>query len=189
MTKWLPVARSTASGRYPSVVVGVGGVTGQSPGAPIPYPSAAQSRRRVIAHELGHGIAEAAHAADPGVFTAFDRAVGWHDGSLYDVQARGVAAALAAGTAPPASALITAADWNSPAHGEQPMTLYSVIGGPGEDLAESVMAFVYEPALLRTRSPARFAFLQARRATLVRQLVPMPPVGDFPVPEGATRVA
>jgi hypothetical protein len=189
MTKWLPVARSTTSGRYPMVAVGVGGLTGQSPGAPIPFPSRAESQRRTIAHELGHGVAEAAHAVEPGVFDAWNRAVGWHNGSLYDVQASGVTAALAAGTAPPASALITVNDWNSPAHGEQPMTDYAVSGGPAEDFAESVMAFVYEPALLRGRSPARYAFMQARRTTLIPQLVPLPPVGDFPVPRGETRVA
>jgi hypothetical protein len=114
MTKWLPVARSTTSGRYPMVVVGVGGVTGQSPGAPIPSPSRAESQRRVIAHELGHWIAEVAHAVDSGVFDAWNRAVGWHQSSLYDVQAPGVSKALEPPpTAPPASALITVNDWNS----------------------------------------------------------------------------
>ncbi len=189
-TKWLPVARSTTRGRYPSVVMGVGGVTGQSPGAPIPYPTRSESERRIIAHELGHGIAEAAAAVDPQVFVAWGREVGWFQGSLFDVQAPGVRAALQAGTAPPAAALITQADWNSPAHGEQPLTDYAVTGGPGEDFAESVMALVYEPELLRTRSPARYAFLQARRGNLLPQLVPLPPVGDFPTPSrGDTRVA
>ena len=160
VTKGLPVARSTTSGRYPMVVLGVAGVPGQSPGAPIPAPSRDESQRRVVAHELGHGIAEAAEALDPHVFDAWNLAVGWQKGSLYDVQAPGVKAALAAPTAPPASALITVDDWNSPAHGEQPMSDYAVSGGPSEDFAESVMAFVYEPALLNSRSPARYAFFR-----------------------------
>lgn len=189
VTKGLPVARSTTSGRYPMVVLGVVGVPGQSPGAPIPAPSRDESQRRVVAHELGHGIAEAAEALDPHVFDAWNLAVGWQKGSLYDVQAPGVKAALAAPTAPPASALITVDDWNSPAHGEQPMSDYAVSGGPSEDFAESVMAFVYEPALLNSRSPARYAFFNARRTTLLPQLVPLPQVGDFPVPKGETRVA
>lgn len=189
LTKWLPAARSTTSGRYPMVVIGVGGVPGQSPGAPLPVPSREESQRRVIAHELGHGIAEAAQAVDPRVFDAWNLAVGWRNNSLYDVKDAGYIAALKAGTAPPASALITVNDWNSPAHGEQPMSDYAVSGGPSEDFAESVMAFVYEPALLSSRSPARYAFLQARRTTLLPQLVPLPQVGDFPVPTGDTRVA
>lgn len=189
MTKWLPAARSTTAGRYPRVIVGVGGVTGQTPGAPIALPTAAESGRRTMIHELGHGIAEAAHAADPTVFVRFNQAVGWQNGSLYDVQAAGVSAALAAGTPPPASARITVDDWNSPAHGEQPMTDYAVSGGPGEDFAESVMAFVSAPALLRSRSPARFAFMQALAAAALPQLVPMPLTGGFPAPTGATRVA
>ena len=69
------------------------------------------------------------------------------------------------------------------------MTDYAVSGGPGEDFAESVMAYVYDPALLRSRSPARHGFLHARSLTLLPQLLPMPPVGDFPMPSGEKRVA
>jgi hypothetical protein len=69
------------------------------------------------------------------------------------------------------------------------MSDYAVAGGPGEDFAESVMAYVYSPELLRARSPARYDFLAARRTTLLPQLVPMPPIGDFNVPRGETRLA
>jgi hypothetical protein len=190
--KWLPAARSTAAGPYPNVGLAVTKVRGQSPGAPIPYAPDAQSTRRNIAHELGHGLGEAALAHDPGAFRDFRMAVGWTEGSpelLYDVQAPGVASALASTppSTPPASALITINDWNSPAHGEQPLTAYAVEGGAGEDFAESVMALVYEPALLRARSPVRHAFLTQRLASWLSRLVQSPPIGDFPEPSERVR--
>jgi uncharacterized protein DUF4157 len=190
--KWLPAARSNVAGTYPPVVVGVGGVPGQSPGAPLPLPTREQSERRILAHELGHGLAEAAMAADPATFDAFRAAAGWtltNPPELYDVQAPGVAAAIAARTPPPASARITEDSWNSPTLREQPLTNYSVAGGPGEDFAEAVMAFVHAPELLRSRSPARHGFLAARLDRWLPHLIRLPQVGDFPSPEGVRRVA
>lgn len=192
MDTWLPVARSNVAGRYPQVVIGIGGVRGQTPGAPLPYPTREQSERRVLAHELGHGLAEAAMSADPRTFADFRRAVGWTAAQapeLYDVQAAGVGAALAAGTSPPASARITEDNWNSPSLGEQPLTHYAVSGGPAEDFAESVMALVYAPDLLRARSPARYTFLTSRLARWLPALIQLPQIGDFPLPRGDQRVA
>jgi hypothetical protein len=192
--KWLPAARSNAAGNYPSVpVIAVGGVPGQSPGAPIPYPTREQSVQRIVSHELGHGLAEAAMAQNPDTFRDFWQAVGWTAGEpaeLYDVQAAGVAAAL--GSTPPGTpapaARITVDDWNSPAHREQPLTHYAVAGGPAEDFAESVMALVHAPALLQARSPARHRFLTQRlSAWLSRLAPPPPPLGDFPPPSDAMR--
>jgi hypothetical protein len=190
--KWLPAARSNTAGSYPSVVIGVGGVTGQSPGAPIPAPTPEQSVRRMLSHELGHGLAEAAMAQNPDTFRDFRRAVGWtasEPAELYDVRAAGVAAALGSTPprTPPAAARITADNWNSPAHGEQPLTDYAVVGGPSEDFAESVMALVHAPALLQARSPARSRFLTQRLAGWLSRLVQPPPIGDFPAPSDAVR--
>jgi hypothetical protein len=81
--KALPIARSNAKGNYPPVVIGATGIPGQAPGAPLPLPSKDQSSRRIITHELGHGLAEAAlgpnpaDALDPTMMTDFQRAVGW----------------------------------------------------------------------------------------------------------------
>jgi hypothetical protein len=192
MNVGLPVARSNVAGHYPQVAVGIGGIPGQTPGAPLPYPSREQSERRVLAHELGHGLAEAAMSADPQTFVDFRRAVGWtasQPPELYDVQASGVTAALGAGTAPPASARITENNWNSPTLGEQPLSHYAVSGGPSEDFAESAMALVYSPDLLRSRSPARYAFLTTRLSTWLPRLMRLPQVGDFPLPRRDQRVA
>ena len=57
-----------------------------------------------------------------------------------------------------------------------------VEGGPGEDFAEAVMAYVQEPALLQARSPARFRFIAANRDRWLPHLMQLPPIGDFPTP-------
>lgn len=195
--KALPISRSNPQGKYPPVGLAVGGIPGQTPGAPLPLSSQAQSTQRVIAHELGHGLAEAAmgpnpkDAIDPGMMSDYQRAVGWTAGSpfaLYDVGVAAVATALQAGAAPPATYQITVNDWNAPKWVEQPVSHYSVAGGPPEDFAEAVMAFVYEPNLLLSRSPHRFKFLYDRKKRWLPRLLKPPVVGDFPEPKGDTRV-
>lgn len=78
----------------------------------------AESQRRTIAHELGHGVERATRS-----LAAFEQAVGWvrvgGELRLYDIQARGVKAAIARGAEPPAAARITRGNWNSGTHLEQ----------------------------------------------------------------------
>jgi hypothetical protein len=195
--KALPIGRSHPQGNYPPVVIGVTGIPGQSPGAPLPLPSRDQSMRRLIGHELGHGLAEAAlgpnpaQALDPTMMVDFQREVGWTIGppaQLFDVGVSAVSTALAAGTPPPANYEITPRNWNSPNWREQPLSHYSVEGGPAEDFAEAVMTFVQEPNLLLSRSPRRFHFIDGRKDRWLPRLMQLPQIGDFPESRGDTYV-
>jgi hypothetical protein len=118
------------------------------------------SRLQVMTHELGHGLVQAFLALDPvAEARRFERNVGWHQHTdLYDVQGRGVQAALARGDAPDAAQLITGANWFLPKWKEQPPSRYSVTGGPAEDMAETLMMFVRAKGTLGDRSPARLAW-------------------------------
>lgn len=182
--KGLPMARSNPQGRYPGSPILVLGGTGSSPGAPVPAPSRAESTNAMIVHELGHGLAEAAHRADPNVFDAYNQAVGWigNPPRLYDIGAGTVQQAIQQGTAPPAALEITENHWNDPRWVEQPLSNYMVAGGPGEDFAEAVLAYVRDGALLRSRSPRRHAFIQSRIDLWRTQLHVRPQLGDFPMP-------
>lgn len=180
--KGLPTGRSTVTGAYPPVVIGLAPRPGEIAGAPQPAPTREQHIRRILTHELGHGVAEAAMAADMQTFIAYARAVGWSAGALFDIGQSAAAQALAAGTPPPPALRITPERWNDPAWVEQPVSRYMVEGGPGEDFAEAVMAYVQEPALLQARSPARFRFVAANRDRWLPQLMRLPQVGDFPAP-------
>jgi hypothetical protein len=199
--KGIPIGRSTESGRYPPVIAGLGG-TGNEPGAPIPVPTGTDNTVRIITHELGHGLAEQAMAADQAMFDQYRLAVGWADGRLFDVGIPEVRQALDAGAIPPATVRhtrggritvqptqITVESWNHPRWVEQPISAYTVTGGPGEDFAETVMAYVNGRSALAARSPARFQFLQSHRASWLPFLRSRPPVGDFPAPTGAGRFA
>ncbi|HEY9422686.1 MAG TPA: DUF4157 domain-containing protein [Thermoanaerobaculia bacterium] len=188
----LPISRSNTAGNYPSVILGIGGITGQSPGAPLPLPRPEDNVMRVIEHELGHGLAEAAMKADPATFNDYRREVGWTAGAspeLYDVGAPAVRTALANGTPPPAQHRITESDWNSPQWGEQPLSHYMVAGGPAEDFAEAAMVYVNNPALLRSRSPSRYRFLDQSKESWLPHLLVRPPIGDFPTPRGDQQFA
>ena len=199
--KGVPVGRSTAAGRYPPVVIGLGG-RGTDPGAPIPLPTAGENTVRVITHELGHGLAEQAMAADHAMFEKYRLAVGWTDGRLFDVGIPEVRRALDAGTIPPATirtnrggrvtvqpTQITVDSWNHQRWVEQPISAYTVTGGPGEDFAEAVMGFVNARAVLQARSPVRYGFLDSHRASWLPFLRTRPPVGDFLGPSGPGRLA
>jgi hypothetical protein len=139
--------------------------------APLDAPTHAQSQRRTVAHEFGHGV-----EFRTGALREFEQAVGWvrvgGELRLYDIQARGVQEAIARGNAPPAAARITNDDWNSGTHREQPMSRYAVTSS-AEDFAESLMAWLYARAVLKDRSPARFNFFddQARRGNWLPRLV------------------
>lgn len=176
--KGLPTGRSTA-GTYTSV-------TTRGP---------AESRRRLVGHELGHGLAEAAMAADPTTFDAFRLEIGWWVAAsgaeeLFDMDDRWVRSALI-GPMPvrPVADPITARNWLDAKWGQQPMSGYATQAA-AEDFAESVMAFVYAPEVLRARSSRRYEFIDRRRHQWQPKLVPVlfgP--GDYPLPEGETRVA
>ena len=177
----LPTGRSTAAANYPPVVAGLS-APGQVSGAPVPVPTPEQSIQRTFTHELGHGLAEAAMAADPATFTRYQREIGWTattPAQLFDIGVPAVQTAIAAGTPPPPQYEITGRNWNSSQWIEQPLTSYMVSGGPGEDFAEAAMAYVEEPNLLEARSPLRFRFLDRNRQTWLPRLVQRPPIGDF----------
>jgi hypothetical protein len=188
----LPIARSNLQGNYPPVVIGITGTTGQTPGSPLPLPTREESIRRVLTHELGHGLAEAAHSIEPGLFDDYKREVGWvapQPPRLFDIGQPVVQTAIASGSPPPAQFEITINNWNAPQWVEQPVSGYMVSGGPAEDFAEAVMTFVREPNLLLSRSPRRFRFLWDRKDRWQPALLRVPQVGDFPLPQGADRAA
>jgi Domain of unknown function (DUF4157) len=189
--KAFPITRSNAQGNYPPVVVGVGGA-GQTPGAPLPLPSREESIRRLITHELGHGLAEAAMSVDRSTFDDYRREAGWtavQPPQLFDIGQQAVQSTLSAGTPPPSQFEITVNNWNSPQWVEQPISDYMVSGGPGEDFAEAVLTFVREPNLLLSRSPHRFQFLYSRKDRWLPALIQVLPVGDFPTPNPNRQVA
>jgi hypothetical protein len=140
--------------------------------AGLVMPTRAESQRRTVAHELGHGIERRTGSLDE-----FRKAVGWSAAGgkgwkLYDIQAAGVKKAIADDKEPPAKALITRTDWDSAKHGEQPMREYAVTA-PEEDFADSMMAWIYARDALKKRSPARFAYFDdaTRRTGWLPKLV------------------
>jgi hypothetical protein len=172
--KWLPQARSAKGATYPAAPGGalVGGVAGQQGGAPLPLPDRAASERRVIAHELGHGVVEGmltpgvtqSDPLDKDLINRFKKAVGWFGNTLYDIQDASVRKAIQDEGVKPTAAPITGQDWNSPKWGEQPITDY-LLAGAHEDFPESLMAYLYAPQLLKERSPARFKFMEDNKGT------------------------
>ncbi|PPL00685.1 hypothetical protein [Parapedobacter indicus] len=181
-----PNARSDVSGSYPSAGVVLAPAAGETPGAPLPYQSRERSLRENIVHELGHAMAEDAHRADPDVFTEYNRAIGWVGGQLFDIGQQPVADAIRQGTSPPAQYHIRDLDWNNPQWIEQPMSRYAVAGGPGEDFAETIAAYIYANSVLQLRSPARYRFIMDHIDIWKTQMQALPPPvlrGDFPVIE------
>ena len=108
--------------------------------------SPSKNRRRIVIHELGHGIAERAMAADSTTFDAFRKAGGWVGDHIEQD-----------------GAALTKENWNSP-WSEQPMSKYS-LANPAEDFAETILAYVEMPDVLKGRSPARHAFVESRKAS------------------------
>lgn len=148
--------------------------------------------RRLLTHELGHGLAAAAHSIEPSLFDDYKREVGWtgtQPPRLFDIGQPAVQSAISAGSPPPAQFEITLDNWNSPQWIEQPVSDYMVTGGPGEDFAEAVMTFVRDPNLLLSRSPHRFRFLRDHKDRWQPGLLQVPQMGDFPLPQGANRAA
>ena len=182
----LPFARSVASGSYPGAPVLVTTGPGLTPGAPVGFPSSELGVKRIIWHELGHGLVETAAGPcgttappDPTIMSDYRAAIGWHGGKLYDIGNAGVRADLAAGRTPAANLEITASDWNHPRWREQPISAY-MVSEPGEDFAEAVRAYIEKPALLQSRSPERHRFIGARLHNYVRCLRQIQRPGDYP---------
>jgi hypothetical protein len=163
MTWRLPTGRSTA-----------GSPAGISAG------SQSDSRRRVLIHELSHGVFErfgnpTRAGNSPQFFADWAQAGGWSGGQL-----------IQNGTH------VDQVNWNQP-WPEQPVSAYATTN-TGEDFAESLMCYVEAPNVLRARSPARFQFIDSRVAAWrggLRQpgafTAPLPrrgPSGDFPEPRG-----
>lgn len=182
----LPFARSVAGGNYPGAPVATISGTGTAPGAPLGLPTQREGVMRVTEHELGHGLAEAAltprgggTAADPEMIRDYAKEVGWYPATgsqkLYDAGSPAVQTAFTKKTTPPAESEITVEHWNDPKWIEQPISGYSVSGGPSEDFAEAVMAYIDNPSLLRSRSPRRFTFLEKRKSLWQPQLTPPKP--------------
>jgi hypothetical protein len=177
--KWLPVTRSAKGAKYPAPTAQVGGVKGQSGGAPLALPSRAASERRIIVHELGHGVVEAMltpgvkgpDALDKDLINRFKKAVGWFGDKLYDIQDPAVRKAIQDDNTQPAATPISFDDWNDPKWGEQPITDYPLYGAH-EDFPESLMAYLYAPELLKQRSPARFAFFEREKSAWKAILTP-----------------
>jgi hypothetical protein len=112
-----------------------------------------------MTHELAHGVVERAMERDPSVLTRYAAAVGWFGDRLYDIGRPDVQAAVTARRTPPATAALTARNWEKAEVVEQPMAQYMVTS-PGEDLPEAIAAYVNRPEVLKVRSPRRFAFVE-----------------------------
>ncbi len=189
-----PVAKSHTQGKYPPVGIALTS-PGSSLGAPAAYQGRDRSIRENIVHELGHGVFEGAAAANPNLSQfaiEFNAAVGWvgtNPAVLYDIGQAAVQTAIVSNTLPPAQYRIDPLQWNDPQWIEQPMSYYSVNGGPGEDFAESIAAYVYTPSVMQQRSRERYRFIQNRMSRWVSQMrlmppiIPPAPVGDFPITE------
>lgn len=112
-----------------------GADTPQGPAA-LDHPDIHTSRRRVIVHELSHGVAE--RFGTPGL-------EGAEEGFFAHWAAAGSGA------------------------GEQYISDYARTN-PGEDFADSLMAYVEAGDVLRARSPGRARFFDDRRETFARHL-------------------
>ena len=156
---------------------------GTGPGAPILQATPAQSQRRAVSHELGHAIEQ-----QTGDLADFEKAVGWSGGKLYDIKAKGVEDAIANGTTPPAAAEITASDWNSPKHKEQPLRAYQTATSQ-EDFADSLMAWIYARDVLKARSPVRWRFFEDHKGAASSWAAKLVPPGGKPTTPPASAPA
>ena len=179
------------------------GTTNPAAGISTSHGTPARTRDRsgsisdTIIHELGHGVGEAGSNNSAQMFTEYNAAAGWigSPAVLYDMGQPEVRAAIANGTAMLPQHIITPSRWNDATVSEQPMSRYAVAGGPGEDFAESIAAYINNPSVLRQRSPWRYQFINTNMADWVTRMRSMspgvirPPLGDFPMPDGETLMA
>ena len=162
----------------------------------VPPASERQAIEHSITHELGHGVAEMAvgpgkTGPNPEMLDDFQREVGWTPyrpetatspavpERLFDAGVPEVRAALQAGTEPPAEYRITKWNWNEGRWIEQPISSYST-WYVSEDFAETVMAFLKVPQILKQRSPRRYRFVESRKERwLPKQTAKSPQVGSM----------
>ncbi len=144
--------------------------------SPAPRPSQDVGVRRIVAHELGHGLPQLAfeRARDAGranrlLVEEYKAHVGWvgrgEAARLYDIGVSEAEQAIGRGEAPDPRFEITADHWNK-GWVEQPVSRYSVQGGPGEDFAEAAMTYVEQPRALQARSGRRYDFVRSVAAEL-----------------------
>ncbi len=137
-------------------------------------PTAVQSVHGNITHELGHGISEIAldqsgtgpAGQDPQLYVDYRKAVGWTASGaakLYDIQAPGVAQTLSSGSLPPSDLQITEDNWDLDKWKERPVTAY-MAANPADDFSEAISAYVNHPDALKRLSPARYKFIDERKA-------------------------
>jgi hypothetical protein len=166
-------------------------------GAPRQVPNRSSDISYNIVHELGHGVGEAGSNNSRQMFDQFNATVGWigSPAVLYDMGQVAVQTAVANATALPTQHIITSGRWNDANLIEQPMSQYAVKGGPGEDFAESVAAYVRNPFTLQQRSPRRHQFIHNNIGSWtprMRNMAPgliRPPKGDYNLPSGDSRYA
>lgn len=148
--------------------------------APITTGSRSDGRRRIIVHELCHGIFErfgtpGQPGAEANFFTNWGQAAGWTGGQI-----------VQSGTP------LDTTNWNDP-WPEQPVSAYS-LQNLMEDFCESLMCYIDRKEVLRTRSPGRFDFIDSRvsgwRPYLRAPDGPVYTPGDYELPpDGGTRYA
>jgi hypothetical protein len=146
----------------------------------VPTTSEQAAVGRTIAHELGHGVLEAAIGAakqgpDPEIINEYCLVAGWRQyrpatptspavkPRLFDAGVQQVRDALNDDKDPPEAYHIKTDHWNDGSWIEQPITKYSTTD-PTEDFAESIMAYLKFPDVLKARSPRRFEFIAAGKA-------------------------
>ncbi len=122
-------------------------------GAPaqVGFGSLAESRKRILVHELSHGVYErfgnpTLAGGSTQFFRDWEQAGGWSGGQI-----------IQSGTP------LTRTNWNDE-WPEQPVSAYS-LSNPMEDFAESLMCFIESRSVLRDRSPARYQFIDSRLGT------------------------
>ncbi|MEP7372249.1 MAG: annexin, partial [Chitinophagaceae bacterium] len=171
----LPFARSVSPGNYTGAPADTVKFHGDPDAAPLVKPTERESAMRFIFHELGHGL-QAAAMAPPGALPGetpdsnMGRDYGIEIGrpplkenELYDAGIESVYSTIQKGLVPADEFKISVKDWDDSKWIEQPISEYMVTGGLGEDFGEAVMTFVANPALLKSRSPRRYNFINTRR--------------------------
>lgn len=140
----------------------------------LDFPTGEQAVKHNIAHELGHGISEIAMdqpgvgpaGQDPQLYVDYRKAVGWTSTApfqLFDIQAPGVKDALDQGVQPPADTRIDKSNWYFARWKERPLTWY-MTDNPADDFSEAIAVYVNDPARLNKFSPARYKFIDERKA-------------------------
>lgn len=158
-------------------------------------PTMEQAVKRNITHELGHGIAETAlnqgtnepPGADPDLFKEYLPAAGWKDGKLYDIQEPAVQTAFAKSITPPPQFEIMPSNVATKPWKERPLTAY-MADNPGDDFAETIMAYVNEPERLKKFSPARYAFIEKHKSLWLASAHPKKNIWEETKQGGPTRV-